>query len=134
MRVDNLRDRVALVGGFLVDDQDRLSAELVAPMREIYVFGQPPTVREIGPARLDPATTAAWASAATDHTIRADTSANDVDLQLLPLYAYQGRTLILTNDNGPNNFNVTCAAGEFLFDGESSISIEPMETVRVTAG
>ena len=128
MRVDNLRDRVALVGGFLVDDQDRLSDELVAPMREIYIFGQPPTVRVIGPAA------GPWESAATDHTIRADTSANDVTLNLSPLYVYQGRTLYLVNDNGPNNLIVNCAAGESLFDGLTTVTVAPFESMKVTAG
>jgi len=128
MRVENLRDHVALVGGFLVDDQDRLSHELVAPMREIYVFGQPPTVRMVGPGA------GPWASLATDHTIRADTSENDVTVVLAPLYAYQGRTLYLLNDNGPNNLIVECAPDEFLFDGNATITVAPLETVRVTAG
>ena len=76
-----------------------------------------------------------WQSVATDHTIRADTSAtNDVVLQLSPLYIYQGRTLMLFNDYGPNNFIVNCYPGEFLFDGNSSVTILPGEMVRVTAG
>jgi hypothetical protein len=128
LRVDNLADRVALVGGFLVDDQDRLTDEAFAVFREIYIFGQPPTVRVVGPDA------GPWDSVATDHTIRADTSANDVTIQLQPLYSYQGRTLYISNDNGPNNAIVLCAAGELLFDGNNSVTLGPMETVRVTAG
>jgi hypothetical protein len=128
MTTANLADRVALVGGFLIDDRGRPSHEQVAPMRELYIFGQPPTVRVVGP---DPGP---WQSLATDHTIRADTSANDVTVQLSPLYVYQGRRLYLVNDSGPFNLIVTCFAGEFLFDGANIVTVGPYETVKVTAG
>jgi hypothetical protein len=128
MSTANLADRVALVGGFLVDDRGRQSHEQVAPMRELYIFGQPPTVRVVGP---DPGP---WQSLATDHTIRADTSANDVTVQLSPLYVYQGRRLYLVNDSGPFNLIVTCFEGEYLFDGANMVTVGPYETVKVTAG
>jgi hypothetical protein len=128
MRVDNLADEVALVGGFLVDDQGLLTDEEFAVYREIYIFGEPPGVRLVGP---DPGP---WQTLTTDQTIRVDTSANDVTVQLLAIAAYNGRTLYVSNDNGPNNAIVQCVDGEFLFDGNSSITLGPMETVRVTAG
>jgi hypothetical protein len=128
VRVDNLADRVALVGGFLVDDQGQLTNEEFAVFREIYIFGEPPGVRVVGPDA------GPWDTLPTDQTIRVDTSANDVTVQLLPLFSYQGRTLYVSNDDGPNNAIVLCAVGEALFDGNTSITLAPMETVRVTAG
>jgi hypothetical protein len=126
--IANLADRVALVGGFLIDDRGRPSNELVAPLREIYIFGQPPTVRVVGP---DPGP---WLSVATDHTLRADTSIGDVVIQLAPLHVYQGRTLYIANDTGPNTAFVQPSPGEFLFDGSTSVAVAPLETLRVTAG
>jgi len=128
MRVGNLRDRTALVGGFLVDDQGRYSDEDVAPLREIFVFGQPPSVRVVGPDA------GPWATLPTDQTIRVNTSENDVTVQLLPLVSYEGRTLYVVNDTGPNNAIVLCVPGEFLFDGNPSVTLAPGETVRATAG
>lgn len=136
MRLDNLRDRVALVGGFLVDDQGRLTDEAFAVYREIYIFGQPPTVRWIGPEQLDPKEGGPWLSLPTDHTIRANTTSNDVDLQLSPLYAYQGRTLQIFND-GPadsHDVNVTPSPGETLHDGSTSVALKPGQMLKVTAG
>jgi hypothetical protein len=134
VRVDNLANMVALVGGFLVDDQERITDEEFAVYREIFIYGQPPSVRVVGPTALDPATAAPWEVFATDHTIRADTSTNHVQVQLMALGAYQGRTLYFCNDNGPNNLIVNCAAGELLFDGNANVIVAPEETVRVTAG
>jgi hypothetical protein len=129
MEVANLRNEVALVKGFIIDNQGLESDESVAPMRELFVFGQPPTVRVVGP---DPGP---WDSLVTDQTIRFDTSGgNDVTVQLLPIAEYQGRTLYFSNDNGPNNGIVQCATGEFLFDGNSSVTLAPTETSRLTAG
>jgi hypothetical protein len=91
-------------------------------------------VRPVGPERFDPDTGEPWEVFATDHTIRADTSVNDVEVQLMPLVAYQGRTMYFANDNGPNALIVSCFSGELLFDGASSVAIGPFETVKVTAG
>jgi hypothetical protein len=128
MPVENLKNQVALVAGFLIDDQDRWSDEAVAPLREIFIYGQPPTVRWVGPGA------GPWETLPTDQTIRGDTSTNDITVTLLPIAQYQGRTLYLVNDTGTFNMIVECTAGEFLFDGESSLTLLPAETVRVTAG
>ena len=139
MRVDNLRDRVVLVGGFLLDDQDRQTDENWAVYREIYIFGQPPTVRVIGPTPSDPDGNPAdtppnrWNAYETDHTIRVDTSAQDVSLWLPPLYVYQGRTLTIWND-GANKVIINAADGEMLWDGSTSVTIDTQGTsVKVTS-
>jgi hypothetical protein len=143
LRTDNLADRVALVGGFLVNDQGRITDEEFAVYREIYIYGEPPTVRVIGPAKWDPDRTdpdgthdpGPWQVYPTDTTIRADTSGGvDVEAQLMPLATYQGRTLYFSNDNGPNNLIVSTQAGELLFDGNTSVTVAPLQTVRITAG
>jgi hypothetical protein len=128
IRVDNLADLVALVGGFLEDENGNLTDESVAVFREIFVYGQPPGVREAGP---DPGP---WQTLPTDQTLRANTTANDVTIQLIPIAQYAGRTLYISNDDGPNNAIVNCAPNEFLFDGNASVTLAPQETVRVTAG
>ena len=135
VRLDNLRDRVALVGGFLVDDEGRFTDEEFAVYREIYIFGQPPTVRMIGPAELDPATSLPWQALATDHTIRVDTTANDVAIQLPPLYVYQGRVLQVFND-GATTFRVMVHVypGETFADGSDLITAAPGEMLKITAG
>ena len=104
MRVENLSNEVALVAGFLVDDQGRYTDEIVAPMREIFIFAEPPGVRDVGPGTIDPATGLIWTVNPEDQTIRVDTSGTeDVTVLLLPLADYHGRTLYFTNDNGPSN-------------------------------
>jgi len=136
MRVDNLRDVVVLVGAFLVDDQGRYTDEEFACFREIYVFGQPPTTREIGPEQLDPATSLPWQALAIDHNLRVDTSANDVSIQLPPLYVYQGRPLLVYNDAPSGAFNalVNAYPGETLSDGSTMATITPGQIGRFTAG
>ena len=128
MRVDNLRDRVALVGGFLVDDQGRRSDESFAVYREIYIFGQPPTVRVVGPAE------GPWDALPTDHTLRADTSAGLVVIQLPPLYVYQGRPLLVFND-GDGPVRIDAYPDETFYDGSTSIDLTGKgNSVRITAG
>ena len=134
LRLENLADEVALVTGFLVDDQGQITDEQFAVHREIYVFGEPPHVRDIGPEPNDPDTGEAWLMRTTDQTLRADTSANDVNIQLLPLAAYAGRTLYVVNDNGPFDALVSSAVGEPMFDGETSVTVGPLVTTRLTAG
>lgn len=132
MRIDNLRDVVALVAGFLVDSEGHQTWETVAVFREIYIFGQPPTVRIVGPAPLDPDGNT-WQAFETDHTIRVDTSANDITFQLPPLYVYQGRTLVIWNDGA---FTVTVEAypGEALWDGSTSVILDTQGTcLKVTS-
>jgi hypothetical protein len=132
MRLDNLRDHVALIGGFLVDDQDVRTDESWAVYREIYIFGQPPTVRIIGPDKLDPDGNP-WQAFETDHTIRVDTSAFDITLWLPPLYVYQGRTLTIWND-GTNKVIVNASAGEMLWDGSTSVELDTQGTsMKVTS-
>lgn len=145
MRVENLRNEVALVAGFLVDDQGHYSAEAVAPMREIFVFGQPPTTRMVGPARWDPDRLAIdgtpdpgpWYAYATDHNLRCDTTGTtDVEVQLPPLAVYQGRPLLIFNDgvDGSHNVVVFTVSGETLFDGNTAVTVPPANSLRVTAG
>ena len=128
MPIANLADEVALVGGFLVDDQGNLTDEEFAVYREIYIFGEPPGVREAGPDA------GPWVTLPTDQTINVIATTNDVTVQLLPLADYLGRSLKIANGAGPFNGIVQCAAGELLFDGNPSVTIGPHETVTVTAG
>jgi hypothetical protein len=117
-----------------VDDQGRITDEEFAVFREIFIYGQPPSVRIVGPQTHDPATGDKWAIYVTDQTVRADTRTHDVEVQLLPLADYHGRTLYLVNDDGPHNLIVYCADGEALFDGLTSATVAPFQTIRVTAG
>jgi len=132
MRLDNLRDHVALVGAFLVDSQDRQTDEAVAVFREIYIFGQPPIVRVIGPDPKDPDGNT-WQAFETDHTIRVDTSANDITMQLPPLYVYAGRTLTIWND-GAGVVTINAYPGETFWDGSTSMTLDTQGTsLKVTA-
>jgi hypothetical protein len=133
VEVPNLADQVVLVGGFLVDRDDNATDEQFACFRMIYIFGQPPMVREVGPEANDPATGTPWLADVTDQSIRADTSANDVNVQLLPIAQYDGRTMLICAD-GANNVIVTCDGSELLFDGSSSVTLPGYQTLRVTAG
>jgi len=136
VRVDNIANFVVLLGGFLVDDQERLSDEEFAVYRDIFVFGEPPGVREIGPTPGDPDDPDAnpwWTVFPTDQTLKADTSANDIEVHLLPLNVYQGRTLYVVNKNGPNKVVVKPYTDEALWDDSAAITIGPMKTARITA-
>ena len=134
VRVDNLADRVALVVGFLVDDQGNLSDEQFAVCREIYVFGAPPLVRTVGPTANDPDTGSPWEAETYDQTIRVDVTQNDVQINLPPLAVYQGRTLYIVPDPmGTFNAVVNAYAGETFWDGSIQITVAPGETSRITA-
>lgn len=134
LRLENLSDKVVLVTGFLVDTQGRITDDQFAVHREIYIYGEPPHVRDIGPAANDPATGVAWLINEADETIRVDTSANDVNVKLLPLVSYHGRELKITNNNGPHNAIVTPTSGDPLFDASTTVTIAPLETARFTSG
>jgi hypothetical protein len=57
-------------------------------------------------------------------------------VQLAPLYVYHGRTLLVLNDapGGSHNVIVTAAPGETMFDGNTSVTVEPSNSLRITAG
>ena len=134
--VDNLQNFVVMVGGFLVDDRGRLSDEEFVVCRDIFVFAEPPGVRDIGPAPGDPDDpdhNPWWTLFTTDQTLRADTTANDIEVHLLPLAGYQGRTLYVVNGSGTHNVIAKPAAGETLWDGEDYITVIPTTTARITA-
>ena len=103
----------------------------------IYIFGQPPNVRMVGPQQDDPATGLPWLILVTDQTVRADTTINDVDIQLPPLASFAGRGLLVFND-GPNpggfNANVFTVTNETFFDGTNEIIVGPGSSARITAG
>jgi hypothetical protein len=89
--VDNLANEVVLVAGFLNDGNGHLTDEEFAVMREIFVFGQPPTSRTVGPG------TGPWEALQTDQTINCATEQNDITIHLPPLADYAGRTLLIYN-------------------------------------
>jgi len=126
--VPNLSDEVVLVGGYLIDRDGHQTDDGFAVYRMIYVFGQPPTVRVLGPGA------GPFALAVTDQTIRADTSANDVTLTLLPLADYQGRGLLVFNAGPFATIIVTTAPDKFP-DGSTQFAISAAGgTARITAG
>jgi len=127
MGVDNLADLVALVVGYAVDDQGNITDEELACYREIYIFGEPPAVRVVGPGA------GPWQALVTDQTLRADTSANDITIQLLPLANYQGRQMYVVND-GTHNVIVQTVTDETFWDGSATITGAPGETLTITAG
>lgn len=126
--VPNLTDEIVLVGGFLIDRDGHQTDDGFACYRMIYVFGQPPTVRDLGP---DPGP---FDVLVTDQTIRVDTSANDVTLQLLPLGLYQGRSLLIFN-SGPHTTYVNTTPPDQFPDGSTQVTVSGAGgTVRITAG
>jgi len=132
--VRNLSDEVALIGGFLVDGEGHQTDDAVATYRMIYVFGQPPTVRTVGPGANDPSTSAPWAVAVTDQIIRSDTSANNVTITLPPLDVYQGRGLLVFNI-GPNSTVINTTSPDTFPDGTQTTTISTTGgTLRITAG
>jgi len=134
LAIPNLADELVLVGGFLIDVNGVATDEAFACYRMIWVFGAPPTVRIVGPTANDPSTGLAWLADDLDSTIRCDTSTSVVNVQLPPIATYEGRELMIWNDGG-NIVHVTCAAGEFLFDGNASVDIPGFgASLRLTAG
>ena len=134
LAVPNLADTTVLVGGWLVDNDGSTTTDSLAVYRIIYVWGQPPSVRVIGPDANDPATGQSWQMDVTDETLRCDTTANDINLELLPIAQYEGRTLMIWND-GANIVHVACAPGDQLFDGNSTIDLTCYGNfLKVTAG
>src|SRR5215471_1903771 len=129
--VDNLANVVALVGAFLNDGDGHLSEESLAIFREIFIFGQPPSVRTSGP---DPGP---WQLEQTDSTVNVDTSANDVTLQCPPLAEYEGRTLLIFNMGSHQviiNAYTDGTNQETFFDGSTTLTITDQGGyVRITS-
>jgi hypothetical protein len=125
--VPNLADEVALVGGYLIDAEGRWTADSQACYRMIYVFGQPPTVRVVGPGP------GPWQIEATDRTIRIDTSQNEVTVKLPPLVAYQGRDTLIHND-GSFDATVETTGNDVFADGSAAQIISAGLNMRITAG
>ncbi|HEY1242173.1 MAG TPA: hypothetical protein VGF16_16530 [Bryobacteraceae bacterium] len=125
--VDNLANVVGLVGGFLNDGNGHITDESLAVYREIFIFGQPPSVRTAGP---DPGP---WQVEATDQTVNVDTGANDVTLDLPDLASYEGRTLLIFN-LGANRVLIDALVGQTFFDGNTEIILENQgDSVRITS-
>jgi len=89
--------------------------------REIFVFGQPPNVRTVGPGAND-ADGNPWQITTDDQTINVDTSANDVNVMVPPLAAYAGRTMLIFN-LGSFTAKVQAFTGENFFDGSTEQDI-----------
>jgi hypothetical protein len=125
--VDNLANVVGLVGGFLNDGNGHITNEAFAIFREIFIFGQPPSVRTAGP---DPGP---WQIEVTDQTVNVDTDSNDVTLQLPDLSVYEGRTLLIFN-LGVNRVLIDALSGQTFFDGSTEIILETQgASVRITS-
>jgi len=97
VRVDNLSGNVALIAGYLIDDEGNETAEELAVVREIFVYGQPYEVRRMSTG----------GTSITDQTLRIDTTAGDVIVPLETIDAigrklgsagYFGRTILVVND------------------------------------
>ena len=130
MEVPNLTEEVVLVGGFLVDADGHQTDDGFACYRMIYVFGQPPTVRLVGPEGVQ--------VLVTDQVIRVnsaadDGSAIDVTLTLPPLDVYQGRELLVYNQ-GPGNTFINTTPPDIYPDGSTSYELPAGSTIRITAG
>ena len=126
LHVDNLQGLVALVGGFLVDEQEYETAEEAAVFREIFLFGQPYDVRTVKDAPPEE-----WFT--TDQTVRIDTDEKDEVYTLPPLLTVRGRALLIIND-GDHEARVRMQEGETFYDGSTEILLAHKgDMIRVTA-
>jgi hypothetical protein len=125
--IPNLTDEVVLVGGYLIDTDGNQTDDQFACYRMIYIFGQPPTVRTVGPGA------GPFDVQITDQVLRVDSSANDVAVTLLSLSDYQGRGLLVFN-LGPNNCHITAIGTDTFPDGTQNYTIAGTGTARITAG
>lgn len=125
VRVANLADRVALVAGFLVDDQELETFEDLAVLREIYIYGQPPSVIEdevvpaSGRAAGDP-----LQLTRNDQTVRIQTESGQTKTVLLPGHdEYFGRRLYIVPEGG-GQVLVKSSDGTQLSNGETEMLID----------
>jgi hypothetical protein len=128
VKVNNLTGNVALVAGFLLDEEGNETPEELAVCREIYLFGQPYEVRRTQGA--------AGNTSLVDQTLRVDTSAGDVTVDLKVLDAtgralgsggYFGRTILVVNDGvgaGAGQVKVKPLAGDQFSTGEAEVIID----------
>jgi hypothetical protein len=123
--VDNLRNLVALVGAFLVDDQERETTESMAVFREVFVYGAPLIVRYLSGA-------GPFDVYVTDTTLRCDPEGGTMVLLLLPLSAYAGREINIFMEGTEGLVTVQAAAGEHFYDGSTEITLDHVgELLRV---
>ncbi len=93
-RVTNSTDQTILVGGFLVDKQNRETLEEFGCYREIYVYGEPYHVRTV----TENSSTGKVDTELADQTLRVDTTDGDQEVELLRVESYFGRKMLIVND------------------------------------
>ena len=138
MRVPNLADTTALVGAFLVDENGVETAEEVADYREIFVWAQPRTVREIlipepgSPEEEEEIANEGVILDVTDMTVRVHSVEGETRNVKIPAWRrYFGRTLYIVNE-GPGTLLVK-SMDEIPFDnGELEMTVGPHEYVEIT--
>ena len=114
---ENWRNRTILIQAVALDGGDAMGLETLAPVRDMYVFGEPPSVRTVA------SNTTLLLS---DQTLLVDASAGNVTVTLLPAAQYQGRSVTIKRvDSNPTAglayiVTITPAAGDTI-GGEASI-------------
>jgi len=115
---DNWKDKTIMVQAVALDGSGAISGfELLAPVRDLYVFGEPPSVRTV----VNNTTLLL-----SDQTLLVDASAGNVTVTLLPAAQYQGRSVMIKRvDSNPTAglayiVTIIPAAGDTI-GGEASV-------------
>jgi hypothetical protein len=134
--VSNIQFLMVFVEAYLVLDGQE-TPEVMTEQREVYIVGQNPGVRVIGPSDNDPATPGVWWTLTVDDmTVIVDTSQNDVHLQLPPLNDYQGRSCLIYNAGDPaSGFTayVETSQPDTFSDGTTEFALSPGNSLSITA-
>jgi hypothetical protein len=109
---NNYRGQVLLVQALTLDGGDTESSDVTAPIREIYLFGDPPRVRTV---------TADTTVAFEDSTILVDSTAGPVAVTLPSGVVLRGRRVAIKKiSSDSNDVTINPEPGETI-DGASSV-------------
>lgn len=108
VQITNWQNSTLLIAGYMLDGGGQ-SFDSLAPVRDIYVFGQPLSLRTISSND---------SQRITDQTVLLDCSAGDVTLTLLPSNQWKGRRLVVKHwAGGTYNGIVAAATGQTIDNG-----------------
>ena len=112
--VNNYRGAVMLVQVLTMDGGGNEAVDALSPIREIYVFGEQENIVTVD---------ADYTVSGEDQNVLVDTTAGDVNIELIPSDAMRGPSLLVKKiSTDSNEVTITAAGGEDI-DGAATVTL-----------